>query len=90
MAITTRRLYGYIYLAVSDQLKYYCGEASSLFNEFESMLLLLFHTVKSCLKGTHFTTVDEVQSKPDTLPKRLQKPRSRTVACNGSTEYRSM
>ncbi|GFV45955.1 hypothetical protein TNCV_1977911 [Trichonephila clavipes] len=41
--------------------------------------------VKFCLKGSHFTSVEEVLTKTENLPKGL---RSRTVTSNGSIECR--
>ncbi|GFX27246.1 hypothetical protein TNCV_3340581 [Trichonephila clavipes] len=55
--------------AVSDQQKHYCAEISSLF----TIRRFLFPIVKSCLKETHFTSVEEVQEKTENLQKGLLK-----------------
>ncbi|GFV01310.1 uncharacterized protein TNCV_3375441 [Trichonephila clavipes] len=50
----------------------------------------IFPTVKSCLKGTHFTSVNRVQAKMKNLRRYFRKLRFRTVASSGSTECKSL
>lgn len=51
---------------------------------------LLFPKVKSCLKGTHLPQFKRFRQKQRISWRAFQKPRSRTVTSNGSTECRSV
>ncbi|GFW40315.1 hypothetical protein TNCV_1018731 [Trichonephila clavipes] len=85
------RSHGSICQAVSDEQKYYCDRASSLFTLFGPMrLFFYFLQLSFAEREPILPQLKRFRRKRKFSEGDIQKPRSRTVISNGGIEYRSV